>query len=63
MSATGKLAVTAVVVVMAIPGLVIEPGPLSEIAALGILAAVWLGDKSAEEAVTEAASEAAGGES
>lgn len=36
-----KLLLTAGVVVVAIPGLVVEPGPLSEIAALGALAAIW----------------------
>jgi len=30
-----------VIIVMALPGLVIEPGPLSELAALGALGVVW----------------------
>lgn len=51
----GKLLISAVVIVAAIPGLIIEPGPLSEIAALGILAAVWTGEKSASEAAQEVA--------
>lgn len=38
----GKLILTAAVVIFAVPGLVIEPGPVSEIVALGALAAIWL---------------------
>lgn len=49
-----KLLVSAVIVVFALPGLVVEPGPLSEMVAIGLLAAVWLGDMSAEEAAQEA---------
>lgn len=37
----GKLVLTAGIIVAAIPGLIIEPGPLSELAALGLLGAVW----------------------
>lgn len=40
-SIAGKLTLTAGVVVVAIPGLIVEPGPLSEIAALGALATIW----------------------
>lgn len=36
-----KLMLTAVVIVVAIPGLIIEPGPLSELAALGALGVIW----------------------
>lgn len=36
-----KVAVSAVVVVLAIPGLVIEPGPISELVALSALGAIW----------------------
>jgi hypothetical protein len=53
-SFVGKLLLTGVVVVLAIPGLIIEPGPFSEIAALGVLAAIWSEDKSAAEAVEDA---------
>lgn len=49
-----KIVLSVVVVVVAIPGLIIEPGPLSEIAALGVLSAIWVEDKSAAEAVGEA---------
>lgn len=38
----GKLILTVAVVVAAIPGLIVEPGPLSEVAALAVLAAIWL---------------------
>jgi hypothetical protein len=41
MSALVKLGLSAVVVVLALPGLVIEPGPLSEIVALGALGSIW----------------------
>lgn len=40
----GKLLLTAGVIVVAIPGLVVEPGPLSELAALSALAAIWGAD-------------------
>lgn len=36
-----KLLLTAIIVVLFVPGLIIEPGPFSEIAAVGGLAAVW----------------------
>lgn len=36
-----KLFLTAVVAVFAIPGLIVEPGPFSEITAAGLLAAIW----------------------
>lgn len=42
------------------PGGLEATGPVSEIAALGILATVWLGDASASEAAKEATSEASG---
>ena len=41
MSALVKLGLSAVVVLFAIPGLVIEPGPVSEIVALGALGTIW----------------------
>lgn len=37
----GKVIMTLIIVVMMIPGLIIEPGPLSEIAGLGALGVVW----------------------
>lgn len=36
-----KLALSAIVIIMAIPGLIIEPGPISEIVALGALGTIW----------------------
>lgn len=51
-STLAKLALSAVIIV-AIPGLLVEPGPLSEIGALGSLAAIWLEDKPPSEAVAE----------
>lgn len=36
-----QVLLTVVIIVMALPGLIIEPGPLSEIAALGALGVVW----------------------
>lgn len=56
----GKLVITVVVIVVAIPGLIIEPGPVSELAALGVLSAVWVGDMSASEAAGEVAEESTG---
>lgn len=41
MSSIVKVLLSVAVVVVAIPGLIIEPGPLSEIAALGALATIW----------------------
>jgi hypothetical protein len=41
-SVFGKVLLTAAVIVAAIPGLVVEPGPVSEVVALGALAAIWL---------------------
>ncbi len=32
---------TAIVVVMMIPGLIIEPGPISEIVGVGAIATIW----------------------
>lgn len=45
----GKVILSVAVVVAAIPGLILEPGPLSEVVALGVLAAIWLGDDTASE--------------
>lgn len=36
-----KGVLTLLVVVMAIPGLIIEPGPLSELVALGAIGTIW----------------------
>lgn len=36
-----KILLSAAVIVVAIPGLVIEPGPLSELAALAALGSIW----------------------
>jgi len=36
-----KTGLTGLIVVLAIPGLIIEPGPISEIVALGSIGAVW----------------------
>lgn len=44
-----KLALSAVVIILAIPGLIIEPGPFSELAALGVLLAIWMGDGGVED--------------
>lgn len=41
MNALVKVVLSAVVVIFALPGLVVEPGPLSEIAALGALGTIW----------------------
>lgn len=41
-SIIGKVILTVAVIVAAIPGLVVEPGPISEVVALGVLAAIWL---------------------
>jgi len=40
-SAIVKVALSAVVVVFAIPGLIIEPGPVSEIVAIAALGSIW----------------------
>lgn len=50
----GKLAASAVIIVLAIPGLIIEPGPLSELVALGLLAAIWTGGEDPGEALRDA---------
>jgi len=42
----GKVLLTVAVIVAAIPGLIVEPGPLSEVVALGLLATIWFGDPS-----------------
>lgn len=36
-----KLLLTALILILGVPGLVIEPGPFSEIAVIGGLSAVW----------------------
>lgn len=41
MSTVVKVVLSAVVIIMALPGLVIEPGPISEIVALGVLGTIW----------------------
>jgi hypothetical protein len=37
----GRVIVTGLIIIMAIPGLIVEPGPLSEVVAVGAIAAVW----------------------
>lgn len=41
MSALVKTLLSVGIVVVAIPGLIIEPGPLSEVAAIGAILAIW----------------------
>lgn len=41
MSAIVKVLLSVVVIVLMIPGLVVEPGPLSEIAGLAALGGIW----------------------
>jgi hypothetical protein len=41
MSTFVKVVLSVAVIVVAIPGLIIEPGPLSEIAALAALGSIW----------------------
>lgn len=41
MSAIVKVALSAIVIIMALPGLIIEPGPISEIVALGVIGTIW----------------------
>jgi len=36
-----KVLLSGIVIVMAIPGLIIEPGPISEIVALAALGTIW----------------------
>jgi hypothetical protein len=36
-----KALLTAVIVVLMVPGLIIEPGPISEIIGIGFLASIW----------------------
>jgi len=45
----GKVIMSVAVIVAAIPGLVVEPGPVSEVVALGVLGAIWLGDEDFNE--------------
>jgi hypothetical protein len=40
-SALVKLGLSAAVIMFAIPGLIIEPGPISEALALGALGTIW----------------------
>lgn len=40
-SPVAKAALTAVVVILMIPGLIVEPGPLSEIVGLGAIMSIW----------------------
>jgi len=40
-SAVTKLTLSAVVVVLMVPGLIIEPGPISEIVGLAALGSIW----------------------
>lgn len=37
----GKVVMTALVVVFMVPGLVLEPGPISEIVGIGAIATIW----------------------
>jgi hypothetical protein len=41
MSILIKMVLTGLITVMAIPGLIVEPGPLSEIAWIGGMSAIW----------------------
>ncbi len=41
MSAIVKVALSVGVVVLMVPGLIIEPGPLTEMAALAALGSIW----------------------
>lgn len=41
MNALVKAGLSAIVVVLMIPGLIVEPGPLSEIAGLAALGSIW----------------------
>lgn len=41
MNIATKIVLSIGTVILFIPGLVIEPGPISEIAALGILTSIW----------------------
>ena len=50
-SAAAKWVLTVIIIIGAIPGLVIEPGPISEIAALSLLAAIWGFGEEADEAI------------
>jgi hypothetical protein len=49
MNVWAKVGLTALITVMAIPGLIIEPGPLSEIAWIGGMSAIWGLDWTGEE--------------
>lgn len=53
-SVVWKLIASVVIIVAAIPGLIIEPGPVSEMVAIGLLVAIWMGDESPGDAVQEA---------
>lgn len=47
-STATKLFLTGVVAIFALPGLIVEPGPFSELTAAGLLAAIWGLDWSGE---------------
>lgn len=49
-----KVSATVVILILAIPGLIIEPGPISEILALIMLDAIWR-DSAIEEALPDGA--------
>lgn len=36
-----QIGLTVVVIIMMIPGLIIEPGPISEIVGIGVILAIW----------------------
>lgn len=36
-----KIGLSALIIIMMIPGLVVEPGPISEIVGIGAILAVW----------------------
>lgn len=41
MGVLSNLFLTAIIIVLAIPGLIIEPGPISEIIAVSFIASIW----------------------
>lgn len=36
-----NIGLTAVVIILMVPGLIVEPGPISEVVGVGILASIW----------------------
>lgn len=48
-----KLMLTGIILVAMLPGLIIEPGPLSEIAGIGLIVLIWLPDSEAAGQVDE----------